>query len=173
MVDFSFLCFQFHLCSSVSAVHHSPIRILASLELFSNSQHQSTPERHHVGHEDSGRVDLDHIRHSFGPPTTPPFEMAAFRIPQKITTVDITGGAGSGEGAGLSTTAVEGNEAVVTPRSVALTLLLRRDLTSPLSRCSLPSSTARSRLSQWFRLKLVPGDLLNLSKFVLYHLQDM
>ena len=66
--------------------------------MFADPQFQSTLERTHLTHEDSGQVDPDGIRHSFersttsiGLPTTSPFGMATFRVRQNTSNVDITG----------------------------------------------------------------------------------
>ena len=103
LVDFSFLFSNF-ICVSVPLDLHvpveqpSPIVRLASLEAFADPQFQSTPERTHLTHEDSGQVDPDGIGHSFersttsfGFPTTSPFGMATFRVRQNTSNVDITG----------------------------------------------------------------------------------
>ena len=103
LVDFSFLLFNF-ICVSVPLDLHvpveqsSPIVRLASLEAFADPQFQSTPERTHLTHEDSGQIDPDGTRHSFerstasfGLPTTPPFGMTTFSVRQITSNVDITG----------------------------------------------------------------------------------
>ena len=103
LVDFSFL-FSIFVCVSVPLDLHvpveqpSPVVRLASLKAFADPQFQSTPERTHLSHEDSGQVDPDCKRHSFersttsfGLPTTPPFGMATFRVRQNTTNVDIIG----------------------------------------------------------------------------------
>ena len=85
------------------------------------------PGRPHAGHQDSGRVALDGIRHSFERSTSsfrtsasPPFGMTSFRITQEGTKIVITGEGGSGEGAGFPAPTTEQNEAAEFSRTVTL-----------------------------------------------------
>ena len=124
LVDFGFLYFGFIsvLASHdlhVLAEHQFPIQNLVPLEAFSNPAHQSTPNRDAVDRDESGRIDLDGILHSFdksnislGNTSHPPVTMATFQIPQEGDTVDITGDGLSGEDAHQTTTIDDVNNSV-------------------------------------------------------------
>ena len=97
---------------------------MAPPEAFSNLTHQSTPIRNLADRDESGRLDLDGILHSFDKSTTslekttfPPFAKATLQIPQENNAVDITGDGVSGEDAQLPTTIGDIDNSVPEPQS--------------------------------------------------------
>ena len=181
LVDFSFQCFQFHLCFSSSWSPRFcqtlfPIRRLASLEAFAKPRYWSTQEQLDDDHVDSGRVDLMvsgfssralplHLDSLF----LPLLEWQLFenhRRPPMLTSMEKLG---EEREVNFLLPLLKEMKPQICPRTSPWTFPLWRDLTSPFSRCS---SIAQNDLSLLLRNKLAPIRPLNNSKSVRCCLHD-